>query len=253
MFWIIAIPRKLIMTVMVLSVQWGGQDSGAFCMVERVTIKSSMTLDSYSWVKSSWSVTFREKPEAILFPGQWWEEGYETNFNSSVTVCTHFAILLSARPLNISPQKHWPCRSLVTFVSPFHWLLWQQQYLCSFSWSAKLVPNFPKGGPLFIPCITTFIFNSVQHWPFLRLFFIAGVEPRLGMGHLVGGIPIGCRLVAVLLHYWFLVSFMWMLMEGVVLYVAVVKLSRSMYWPSCSIYCSLHYCQLWWVWTTIIL
>ena len=40
---------------------------------------------------------------------------------------------------------------------------------------------------------------------------------------MVGGVPVGCRLVAVLLHYWFLVSFMWMLMEGVVLYVVLVK------------------------------
>ena len=56
-----------------------------------------------------------------------------------------------------------------------------------------------------------------------QIIFVAGVEPRLGEGHLVGGVPVGCRLVAVLLHYCFLVSFMWMLMEGVVLYVALVK------------------------------
>ena len=41
--------------------------------------------------------------------------------------------------------------------------------------------------------------------------------------YFVGGVPLGCRVVAVLLHYWFLVSFMWMLMEGAVLYVALVK------------------------------
>ena len=51
-----------------------------------------------------------------------------------------------------------------------------------------------------------------------QIIFVAGLEPHLGEGHLVGGVPIGCRLVAVLLHYWFLASFMWMLMEGVVLY-----------------------------------
>ena len=56
-----------------------------------------------------------------------------------------------------------------------------------------------------------------------QIIFVAGIEPRLGEGYLVGGVPIGCRLVAVLLHYWFLVSFMWMLMEGVVLYVALVR------------------------------
>ena len=32
-----------------------------------------------------------------------------------------------------------------------------------------------------------------------------------------------CSVVAVLLHYLYLVSFMWMLMEGAVLYVVLVK------------------------------
>ena len=36
-------------------------------------------------------------------------------------------------------------------------------------------------------------------------------------------IQIGCSVVAIALHYLFLVSFMWMLMEGVVLYVLLVK------------------------------
>ena len=34
---------------------------------------------------------------------------------------------------------------------------------------------------------------------------------------------IGCSIVAVILHYFFMASFMWMLMEGVVLYVIMVK------------------------------
>ena len=51
---------------------------------------------------------------------------------------------------------------------------------------------------------------------------MAGIKPDFDAGKLVGGVPLDCRLVAVLLHYWFLVSFMWMLMEGVVLYVALV-------------------------------
>jgi hypothetical protein len=32
-----------------------------------------------------------------------------------------------------------------------------------------------------------------------------------------------CSAVAVVLHYLFLVSFMWMLMEGVILYIVLVK------------------------------
>ena len=55
-----------------------------------------------------------------------------------------------------------------------------------------------------------------------QIIFVAGIKPDFDAGQLVGGVPLGCRLVAVLLHYWFLVSFMWMLMEGVVLYVALV-------------------------------
>jgi hypothetical protein len=52
----------------------------------------------------------REEPGAILFPGRWSQEGCETNFNSTMTVCecnhlTHFAILLSARPLELSKAK----------------------------------------------------------------------------------------------------------------------------------------------------
>ena len=37
------------------------------------------------------------------------------------------------------------------------------------------------------------------------------------------GVGPGCRTAAVIMHYLFVVSFMWMLMEGVVLYVTLVK------------------------------
>lgn len=36
-------------------------------------------------------------------------------------------------------------------------------------------------------------------------------------------IPLHCQAIAVLIHYFFLVSFMWMLMEGVVLYIILVR------------------------------
>ena len=52
-----------------------------------------------------------------------------------------------------------------------------------------------------------------------HLTFVIGVTPY-GEGEGVGP---GCRTAAVIMHYLFLVSFMWMLMEGVVLYVALVK------------------------------
>ena len=40
---------------------------------------------------------------------------------------------------------------------------------------------------------------------------------------ILNNVQIGCAVSAVLLQYLFLVSFMWMLMEGVVLYVVLVK------------------------------
>ena len=54
-----------------------------------------------------------------------------------------------------------------------------------------------------------------------QITFIAGAD-RTGSPNLNGSVPIHCQVIAVLLHYFFLVSFMWMLMEGVILYVALV-------------------------------
>ena len=50
-----------------------------------------------------------------------------------------------------------------------------------------------------------------------QIIFVAGVD-KTGEP-----VPIHCQVTAVLLHYFFLVSFMWMLMEGIVLYVALVR------------------------------
>ena len=46
----------------------------------------------------------------LLVRGSWSDYGCETTFNSTSTVCrcnhlTHFAILLSARPLQLPPQQ----------------------------------------------------------------------------------------------------------------------------------------------------
>ena len=51
-----------------------------------------------------------------------------------------------------------------------------------------------------------------------QLIFIAGSGQSAG-----DHVPIHCQVIAVLLHYFFLASFMWMLMEGVVLYVILIK------------------------------
>ena len=55
-----------------------------------------------------------------------------------------------------------------------------------------------------------------------QLIFVAGVD-QTASDH----VPIHCQVIAVLLHYFFLVSFMWMLMEGVVLYIILIKVFIS--------------------------
>ena len=51
-----------------------------------------------------------------------------------------------------------------------------------------------------------------------QIIFVAGVD-QSASDH----VPIHCKVIAVLLHYFFLVAFMWMLMEGVILYVVLVR------------------------------
>ncbi len=53
-----------------------------------------------------------------------------------------------------------------------------------------------------------------------QILFIAGVDKT---GRPEDGVPGHCKFVAVLLHYFFLTTFMWMLMEGAFLYLALVK------------------------------
>ncbi len=53
-----------------------------------------------------------------------------------------------------------------------------------------------------------------------QVIFIAGVDKTGGSSDHV---PPHCKMVAVLLHYFFLATFMWMLMEGIFLYLTLVK------------------------------
>ena len=145
-----------------------------------------------------------------------------------MTVCkcnhlTHFAILLSAKHLKISYIQTLTLQiigyigvstSLVAMAVTLFVLLFLE---------CKLNVIVYKNRPL----ITIRNYIHIQLCVTLgiaQIIFVAGIEPRFGERHLVGGVPVGCRLVAVLLHYWFLVSFMWMLMEGVVLYIALVRI-----------------------------
>ncbi len=51
-----------------------------------------------------------------------------------------------------------------------------------------------------------------------QIIFVAGIDKTAS-----SNVPVSCQIVAVLLHYFFLATFMWMLMEGVVLYVALIR------------------------------
>ena len=51
-----------------------------------------------------------------------------------------------------------------------------------------------------------------------QIIFVSGVDKTSE-----NSLPIHCQIIAVFLHYFFLVCFMWMLMEGVFLYFALVE------------------------------
>ena len=56
-----------------------------------------------------------------------------------------------------------------------------------------------------------------------QIIFVAGIGRSSGSDN----VPAHCQAIAVLLHYFFLVSFMWMLMEGVVLYIVIIRVFVS--------------------------
>ena len=148
-----------------------------------------------------------------------------------MTVCkcnhlTHFAILLSARPLDLSQTKILSLQIIGYIGASISLVAMAATVFIFLFLECKINANISKKRPL----VTMRNYIHIQLCVTLaiaQIIFVAGIEPRLGEGHLVGGVPVGCRLVAVLLHYWFLVSFMWMLMEGVVLYVALVRVFIS--------------------------
>ena len=92
-----------------------------FCFEPQSQVLCSVFWNTYRWLGTTNAARkfktiqlcffyYREQSGAILYPGRWSREGCETIFNSTMTVCkcnhlTHFAILLSARPLSLSPPK----------------------------------------------------------------------------------------------------------------------------------------------------
>ena len=122
---------------------------------------------------------------------------------------------------------HW--KSLVTWVCQCLWLpwVWSSSHLLLSSMyfytpsslaCTDLNPSFPNSMSRSLHTMRNYIhINLCINLGIAQIIFVAGVD-QSASDH----VPIHCQAIAVFLHYFFLVSFMWMLMEGVVLYVVLV-------------------------------
>ena len=178
-----------------------------------------------------YSIIIIQLYSSILSIGQWSDRGCkrsESLSNTSVTVCecdhlTHFAILLSASPLNLTREVTLSLK-IVGYVGMSISLVAMALTIITF-----IILKYVCQHPSLLQLIKIIIYRSLHNMRnyihinlcislgIAQLIFVAGVD-QTASGH----VPIHCQIIAVLLHYFFLVSFMWMLMEGVVLYVALV-------------------------------
>ena len=171
----------------------------------------------------------------ILSTGQWSERGCnrsENLSNTSVTVCecdhlTHFAILMSGAPLNLTDAVVLSLEaigylgvsvSLVAMgLTVFTFVAIKYAHDCTYI--CILNSYCPSPFSRSLRNMRTYIhINLCINLGIAQVIFVAGVD-QSASDH----VPIHCQVIAVLLHYFFLVSFMWMLMEGVVLYVILIK------------------------------
>ena len=172
---------------------------------------------------------------SILSVGQWSDRGCnrsESLSNTSVTVCecnhlTHFAILLSAAPLNLTDAVVLSLE-VIGYVGVSVSLVAMGLVIFTFTalkyahlHAVILYVNSSFSVHLYraLHNMRNYIhINLCINLGIAQLIFVAGVA-QSASDH----VPIHCQVIAVLLHYFFLVSFMWMLMEGVVLYVVLVR------------------------------
>ena len=147
-----------------------------------------------------------------------------------MTVCecthlTHFAILLSANPPNFSDPVALSLE-IIGYVGVSVSLVAMALTITTF-----IILKYVCNNSLFVFVIA--VINFCRSLRNMRNFIHINLCISLGIAQLtfVAGIdqsaddhvPIHCQVIAVLLHYFFLVSFMWMLMEGVVLYLVLVQ------------------------------
>ncbi|XP_064406828.1 uncharacterized protein LOC135351685 isoform X5 [Halichondria panicea] len=179
-----------------------------------VTLKHSSQLPQDSSEMKCVYWEFKLGSDSRLVNGKWNTTGCERNdslSNSTHTVCecthlTNFAILLSSQPIVGGVDAF--VLGLIGYIG------------VSLSVLAMLAAILALVYLRSLWSMRNYIhINLCVSLILAQLMFVSGVTPH-GGGSVVDP---GCRTVAVLMHYLFLVSFVWMLMEGVVLYVALVK------------------------------
>ena len=72
-------------------------------------------------------------------------------------------------------------------------------------------------------CINLFISQVIFLFGIQKTENIVKLKISNNLIHYFLNLKVACSVIAVVLQYMFLVTFMWMLMEGVVLYIALVK------------------------------
>ncbi|XP_064406825.1 uncharacterized protein LOC135351685 isoform X2 [Halichondria panicea] len=178
-----------------------------------VTLKHSSQLAQDSGEMKCVFWEFKRGSDSRLINGRWNTRDCERNdslSNSTHTVCecthlTNFAILLSSQP--IVGGVHAFVLEVIGYIG------------VSLSVLAMLATILALVYLRSLWSMRNYIhINLCVSLILAQLMFVSGVTPHGG-----GVVDPGCRTVAILMHYLFLVSFMWMLMEGVVLYVALVK------------------------------
>ena len=167
--------------------------------------------------------------DSILSAGQWSQRNCTKNevlSNTSVTVCecthlTHFAILLSASPLSLSKSVALSLE-IIGYVGVAVSLVAMALTVITFT-ALRYFPTFLGVRLIFFPSRSLHNIRSFIHINLCISLGVAQLTFVAGVGSTGDPVPIHCQVVAVLIHYLFLVSFMWMLMEGVVLYVILIK------------------------------
>jgi hypothetical protein len=157
-------------------------------------------------------MTDSEEPRCVflnLKTNRWSEVGctVSNESNSTLTICscnhlTHFAVMLSPKN-SVNKQDAYNMR-LIGYVGT------------SISLTCLLIIVFIFSTFKSLWSMRNYIHVNLSISLFVaQLLFVVGVDKTQNQ--------IACQTIAVVLHYAFLVTFMWMLMEGVVLYVALVR------------------------------